>query len=63
MALGYDVRKAAQVVAFLISEQGGTADMIKTVKLAPAIINSNLTLLEIKGRVKNLGGAKYVKVR
>jgi uncharacterized phage-associated protein len=34
MALGYDVRKAAQVVAFLISEQGGTADMIKTVKLA-----------------------------
>jgi hypothetical protein len=34
MPIGYDVRKAAQVVAFLIREQGGSADMIKTVKLA-----------------------------
>ena len=34
MPVGYDVRKAAQVVAFLIREQGGAADMIKTVKLA-----------------------------
>jgi uncharacterized phage-associated protein len=34
MPLGYNVRKAAQVVAFLIREQGGSADMIKTVKLA-----------------------------
>src|SRR5580698_1534445 len=34
MPVGYDVRKAAQVVAFLIQEQGGSADMIKTVKLA-----------------------------
>jgi hypothetical protein len=34
MPVGYDVRKAAQVVAFLIDQQGGSADMIKTVKLA-----------------------------
>lgn len=34
MPVGYDVRKAAQVVAFLLREQGGHADMIKTVKLA-----------------------------
>jgi uncharacterized phage-associated protein len=34
MPVGYDVRKAAQVIAFLIREQGGNADMIKTVKLA-----------------------------
>jgi uncharacterized phage-associated protein len=34
MPVGYDVRKAAQVVAFLIHEQGGSANMIKTVKLA-----------------------------
>ena len=34
MPVGYDVRKAAQVVAFLIRQQGGTADMIKTIKLA-----------------------------
>jgi uncharacterized phage-associated protein len=34
MPVGYNVRKAAQVVAFLIHEQGNRADMIKTVKLA-----------------------------
>jgi uncharacterized phage-associated protein len=34
MPVGFSVRKAAQVVAFLVAEQGGTADMIKTVKLA-----------------------------
>lgn len=34
MPVGYDVRKAAQVVAFLIQAQGGAANMIKTVKLA-----------------------------
>jgi uncharacterized phage-associated protein len=34
MAIGFNVRKAAQVVAFLVKEQGGSADMIKTVKLA-----------------------------
>jgi uncharacterized phage-associated protein len=34
MPVGYDVEKAAQVIAFLVNEQGGAADMIKTVKLA-----------------------------
>jgi len=34
MPIGFNVRKAAQVIAFLVSEQGGKADMIKTVKLA-----------------------------
>jgi uncharacterized phage-associated protein len=34
MPVGYSVRKAAQVVALLVTEQGGAADMIKTVKLA-----------------------------
>jgi uncharacterized phage-associated protein len=34
MPMGYSIRKAAQVVAFLVAEQGGAADMIKTVKLA-----------------------------
>lgn len=34
MPTGFSVKKAAQVVAFLVKEQGGRADMIKTVKLA-----------------------------
>jgi uncharacterized phage-associated protein len=33
VAAGYNVRKAAQVVAFLVREQGDPADRIKTVKL------------------------------
>ncbi len=38
-------------------------DLIKTVRLQAAAVNASLTLLEIKGRVKNLGGGQYVKVR
>jgi uncharacterized phage-associated protein len=47
MPVGYDVRKAAQVVAFLIREQGGRADMIKTVKLT---YMSDRRFLELYGR-------------
>jgi len=52
-----------QILNFLTKEPLHIDELIKTVKLAPAVINANLTLLEIKGRVKNLGGANYVKVR
>jgi len=38
-------------------------DLIKLLKLRPADLNSLLTMLEMKGRVKNLGGGKYAKVR
>jgi DNA processing protein len=38
-------------------------ELIKTVKLAPAMVNANLTMLEMKGRVKNMGGGQYVKIR
>jgi len=38
-------------------------EIIKSAQVNPAIISANLTLLEIKGRIKNLGGAKYVKIR
>jgi uncharacterized phage-associated protein len=47
MPVGYDVRKAAQVVAFLIREQGDSADMIKTVKLAYL---SDRRFLDLYGR-------------
>jgi hypothetical protein len=47
MPVGYNVRKAAQVVAFLIHEQGGVADMIKTVKLAYL---SDRRFLDLYGR-------------
>jgi DNA processing protein len=52
-----------QILEILTKEPTHIDELIKTVKLTPSLINANLTLLEMKGRVKNLGGAKYVKIR
>jgi DNA processing protein len=38
-------------------------DLIRAVKLPASVVNSNLTLLEMKGRVKNMGSAQYIKIR
>ncbi|MBX4187027.1 MAG: DNA-processing protein DprA [Candidatus Doudnabacteria bacterium] len=53
----------AEILKFLTKNPLHIDDLIKTVKLTPQQVNANLTLLEMKGRVKNLGGAKYVKIR
>jgi DNA processing protein len=38
-------------------------ELIKVVRLTPSAVSANLTLLEMKGRVKNLGAGIYVKIR
>lgn len=38
-------------------------ELIKSVPLAAGAVSANLTLLEMKGRVKNLGAGIYVKIR
>jgi len=38
-------------------------ELIKAVKLQASIVGANLTLLEMKGRVKNLGAGLYAKIR
>lgn len=38
-------------------------ELIKTVKLNAGSVSANLTLLEMKGRVKNLGAGLYAKIR
>jgi DNA processing protein len=38
-------------------------DLIRSVRLPAGQVNASLTILEMKGRVKNLGGAKYVRIR
>ena len=53
----------SEILKILTREPIHIDELIKTVKLTPSLINANLTLLEMKGRVKNLGGAKYIKVR
>ncbi len=52
-----------QILELLSQDPMHIDDLIKTIKLSPAIINSSLTMLEMKGRIKNLGGATYVKIR
>lgn len=38
-------------------------ELIQELKISASDLNVNLTILEMKGRVKNLGGAKYIKIR
>lgn len=35
-------------------------DIIRTTKMSPALVNSTLIMLEMKGMITNLGGASYV---
>ncbi len=51
------------ILNFLSKEPIHVDELIKAAQLSANEINANLTILEMKGRVKNLGGAKYVKVR
>jgi DNA processing protein len=51
------------ILTKLTKEPTHINDLIKSLKLNPSQVNANLTMLEMKGRVKNLGGAKYVKIR
>jgi DNA processing protein len=38
-------------------------EIVKQAGFAPAKINAKLTILEMKGRIKNLGGGNYAKIR
>ncbi|MBI2607418.1 MAG: DNA-protecting protein DprA [Candidatus Doudnabacteria bacterium] len=53
----------SQLLLNLTREPIHIDDLVKQVKLPVSEINATLSLLELKGRVKNLGGAKYVKIR
>lgn len=49
-----------KILNFLSQEPQSINDLTKKTKLDIAIINSTLTLLEIKGAVKNLGKGNYI---
>src|SRR3989344_3303631 len=53
----------AQLLKHLNREGVHINDLIKSVSLPAAAVSANLTLLEMKGRVKNLGAGLYVKIR
>lgn len=50
-----------QLLALLSSEPRHIDIVIKQSTLASALVGSTLTLLEMKGRVKNIGGMLYVR--
>jgi DNA processing protein len=52
-----------QVMQNLKHEPTHIDDLVKKVGLPVNEINATLSMLELKGRIKNLGGASYAKVR
>lgn len=51
------------VIANLDNEPKHVDELIRLTKLNASIINSTLTMMEMKGMVKNLGGMQYVLAR
>jgi DNA processing protein len=55
-----DSREEEILLKFLSKEPQHIDKIIEESKLKPSIVNSTLTLMEMKGKVKNLGGMNYV---
>lgn len=53
----------AAMLKLLASEPVHVDDLVRTLKSSVAQVNTMLTMLELKGRVKNTGGSTYIKVR
>jgi len=53
----------ALVLQILSSEPVSVDKIVQDTKLQTAIVNSTLSLMEMKGKVKNLGGMQYVLAR
>ncbi|HTL39712.1 MAG TPA: DNA-processing protein DprA [Methylomirabilota bacterium] len=51
------------ILSHLSKEPIQIEELIRTLKLPARKISASLTMLEMKGRVKNLGGTKYIKIR
>ncbi len=55
-----DSKEEAQILQHLSHEPVLVDDLVHLTKLDTALINSTLTLMEMKGRAKNLGGMRWV---
>lgn len=49
-----------EIVLKLLSQAKLVDELIKATKMPPALVNSTLIMLEMKGMVTNLGGTRYV---
>ncbi len=62
--INFSATAQEQLLLDLLSAEPRHVDeLIKSVNLTASQINANLTMLEMKGRIKNLGGGKYAKIR
>jgi DNA processing protein len=52
-----------EILSILTREPQHIEELIRRIDLSVAKINATLTMLEMKGRVKNLGNGNYVKIR
>ena len=58
-----DSKEEAQILEHLTREPIHVDELTRLTNLSVQVINSTLTLMEMKGRVKHLGGMKYVLAR
>jgi len=58
-----DSFEEAQILALLSHEPLSVDKIVQETKLDTALISSTLSLMEMKGRVRNLGGMQYVLAR
>ncbi|MDP4000765.1 MAG: DNA-processing protein DprA [bacterium] len=58
-----ETEQETKVLENLTREPMHIDDLVEQVHLPVSEINATLSLLELKGRIKNLGGAKYAKIR
>ncbi len=62
--LELDSNETEQMVLTKLTREPTLAEeLIRELKIPASELNACLTMLEMKGRVKNVGGAKYVKLR
>jgi predicted Rossmann fold nucleotide-binding protein DprA/Smf involved in DNA uptake len=56
-----DTPEEAAIVAALTTMPQPVDDLVVRAKLDAAVLNATLTILEIKGAAKNVGGGKWVR--
>jgi DNA processing protein len=58
-----ETEEEAKILQTLSHEPTHLDDLIKLLNFPVNQVNATLSILELKGRIKNLGGTKYVKIR
>jgi len=58
-----DTKEEEIILEILSAEPTSVDKIVQTTKLETAVVNSTLSVMEMKGKVKNLGGTQYVLAR